>query len=104
MAVVARSMDLTVCPSSAMSAWVPTVTPSRLSSSKATSVVPAGTSPASTSKVTSTVPSAVSGVKVVLAVTALPSASVSGPASLPSASLAWRVPVTTYSLPGSRFT
>ena len=93
---------MTVWPSSAMSACVPTVTPSRVSSSNATSVMPSATSDRSTSKVTSTVPSAVSGVNVAVAVTALPSASVSGPASLPSASLTCRVPVTAYSWPTLR--
>ena len=88
----------TVCASSSMSACVAISTPSLVSFSKATAVLPASLLP-SNSNVTSTVPSGLSGVNVVVAVISLPAASL----SVSPVALSTSLPSSTYSLPGIRF-
>jgi hypothetical protein len=97
-AVVPILGNRTVCPSSSMSACVATTFPPWLSSSNATTEWPE--SPvASNSKVTLALPVESLGASFAVAVTALPSAPVT---ALP-VSRSMRVPASSYSFPGTRF-
>ena len=90
-------VTVTVWFTSSMSSWATSSFPFWERLSKATSCVPDSRARESKVKVTLTVPLLFSAVKVVSAVTALPSTSRGSPVAL-----SMSVPVTVYSLPGTR--